>query len=124
MMYVRYPLSLWNVEDLWAERGIDLCRETVQFWWNQFGPTFIAEIRRKRGDHMRAYTKWRLHLDKVFIKINGEKHCLWRAVDHEGWRWVEASLSVSRSVSHGMREIVGTPIDVSPEEQAKSACAS
>ena len=45
MMYVRYPLSLRNVEDLLAERGIDISHETVRFWWNRFGPTFAAEIR-------------------------------------------------------------------------------
>ena len=84
MMYVKYPLSLRNVEDLLAERGIDVCHETVRFWWNRFGPMFAAEIRRKRVDRMRAYTHWRWHLDEVFVKINGEKHYLWRAVDHEG----------------------------------------
>ena len=46
MMYVRYPLSLRNVEDLLAERGIDISHETVRFWWNRFGPIFAAEIRR------------------------------------------------------------------------------
>jgi putative transposase len=40
MMYVRYPLSLRNVEDLLAERGIDISHETVRFWWNRFGPLF------------------------------------------------------------------------------------
>ena len=84
MMYVKYPLSLRNVEDLLAERGIDICHETVRFWWNRFGPMFAAEIRRKRVDRMQAYTPWRWHLDEVFVKINGEKHYLWRAVDHEG----------------------------------------
>ena len=84
MMYVKYPRSLRNVEDLLAERGIDVCHETVRFWWNRFGPMFAAEIRRKRVDRMRAYTHWRWHLDEVFVKINGEKHFLWRAVDHEG----------------------------------------
>jgi putative transposase len=44
MMYVRYPLSLRNVEDLLAERGIDISHETVRFWWNRFGPMFAAEI--------------------------------------------------------------------------------
>ena len=43
MMYVRYPLSLRNVEDLLAERGIDISHETVQFWWNRFGPIFAAD---------------------------------------------------------------------------------
>jgi len=84
MMYVRFPLSLRNVEDLLAERGIDICHETVRLWWNRFGPMFAAEIRRRRVDHMRAYTPWRWHLDEVFVKINGEIHYLWRAVDHEG----------------------------------------
>ena len=84
MMYVRFPLSLRNVEDLLAERGIDICHETVRLWWNRFGPMFAAEIRRKRVDQMRAYTQWRWHLDEVFVKINGEMHYLWRAVDHEG----------------------------------------
>ena len=44
MMYVRYPLSLRNVEDLLAERGIDISHETVRFWWNRFGPMFAAEF--------------------------------------------------------------------------------
>ena len=54
MMYVKYPMSLRNVEDLLAERGINLCHETVRFWWNRFGTMIAAEIRRKRVDHMRA----------------------------------------------------------------------
>jgi len=84
MLYVRFPLSLRNVEDLLHERGIDLSHETVRFWWNRFGPMFAAEIRRKRADRMRAWTQWQWHLDEVFVKINGQTHYLWRAVDHEG----------------------------------------
>lgn len=48
MMYVRFPLSLRNVEDLLHERGIDISHETVRFWWNRVGPVFAAEIRRCR----------------------------------------------------------------------------
>ena len=48
MMYVRFPLSLRNVEDLLHERGIDVSHETVRYWWNRFGPMFASEIRRKR----------------------------------------------------------------------------
>lgn len=59
MMYVKYPLSLRNVEDLLHERGIDICHETVRFWWNRFGPMFAAEIRRKRAQGMRQQTQWR-----------------------------------------------------------------
>ena len=44
MMYVRFPLSLRNVEDLLFERGIDICHETVRYWWNRFGPLFAADI--------------------------------------------------------------------------------
>ncbi len=80
MMYVRYPLSLRNVEDLLAQRGIDICHETVRLWWNRFGPMFAAEIRKKRVDAMRAYTHWQWHLDEVYVKINGQMHYLWRAV--------------------------------------------
>jgi len=84
MMYVRFPLSLRNVEDLLHERGIDICHETIRFWWNRFGPMFASEIRRKRADRLRAWPQWQWHLDEVFVKINGETHYLWRAVDHEG----------------------------------------
>ena len=45
MIYVRYPLSLRNVEDLLHERGIDICHETVRFWWNRFDPLFAGDIR-------------------------------------------------------------------------------
>ena len=84
MMYVRYPFSLRSVEDLLHERGIDISHETVRFWWNRFGPLFAAEIRKKRVSQMRAYSNWQWHLDEVFVKINGETHYLWRAVDREG----------------------------------------
>ena len=84
MMSVRCPLSLRNVEDLLNERGIDISYETVRFWWNRFGPLFAAEIRKKRVSQMCAYSNWQWHLDEVFVKINGETHYLWRAVDHEG----------------------------------------
>ena len=84
MMYVRFPLSLRQVEDLLHERGIDVSYETVRFWWNRFGPMFAAEIRKKRTASMRGVPQWRWHLDEVFVRINGETHYLWRAVDHEG----------------------------------------
>ncbi len=83
MLYVRYPLSLRQVEDLLFEHGIDICHETVRYWWNRFGPLFAAEIRKRRIDR-RNWSNWRWHLDEVFVRINGETHYLWRAVDHEG----------------------------------------
>ena len=84
MMYVRFPLSLRNVEDLLHERGIDISHETIRSWWNRFGPMFSSEIARKRVSQMRGRSNWQWHLDEVFVKINGETHYLWRAVDHEG----------------------------------------
>ena len=78
MMYVRFPLSLRNVEDLLAERGIDICHETVRFWWNRFGPMFAADIKRQRISRLRGFRNWRWHADEVFVKINGETHYLWR----------------------------------------------
>ena len=83
MMYIRFPLSLRNVEDLLHERGIDITHETVRFWWNRFGPIFAAQIRKKRVQN-HNYSNWAWHLDEVSVKINGELHYLWSAVDHEG----------------------------------------
>ncbi|RVQ66059.1 IS6 family transposase [Croceicoccus ponticola] len=84
MLYVRYPLSLRNVEDLLFERGYDLCHETVRLWWNRFGPMFAADIRRQRVSRMKGFRQWRWHLDEMYVKLNGEMVYLWRAVDHEG----------------------------------------
>ena len=84
MMYIRFPLPLRNVEDLLHERGIDVSHETIRYWWNRFGPLFAAEIRRQRIDRMRGFSAWRWHVDELFVKINSERHYLWRAVDHEG----------------------------------------
>jgi putative transposase len=71
--YVRFLLSLRNVEDLLHERGIEVCHETVRFWWQRFGPMFAADIRRKRVGQMRSSRQlW--HLDEVFMKVNGVQH--------------------------------------------------
>lgn len=59
LMYVRFPLSLRNVEDLLFECGIDVCHETVRHWWNRFGPMFAGEIRRQRVSRMRGFRHWR-----------------------------------------------------------------
>jgi putative transposase len=84
MMYVKYPLSLRNVEDLLFERGIDICHETVRMWWNRFGPLFAGDIRRQRVSRMRGFRQWRWHLDEMHVKLNGEMVYLWRAVVQEG----------------------------------------
>ena len=84
MMYIRFPLSLRQVEVLLHERGIDICQETVRAWWNRFGPRLAVDIRKRRSASMRTHIQWRWHLDEVFVRINGDIYYLWRAVDHEG----------------------------------------
>ena len=84
MLFNRFPLSLRNVEDLLHERGIEISHEAVRYWWNHFGPIFAAKIHKKRVDRMSQCRKWKWHLDEMYVKINGEMHFLWRAVDHEG----------------------------------------
>ncbi len=59
MIYVRFPLSLRQVEDLLHERGIDISHETIRYWWNRFGPLFAAEIRKKRSAQLMHHTQWR-----------------------------------------------------------------
>ena len=102
MMYIRFPLSLRQVEDLLHERGIDICHETVRAWWNRFGPMFAAEIKKQRSAQMRARMQWRWHLDEVFVRINGETYYLWRAVDHEG-EVLEAFVSKKRDRKAALR---------------------
>ncbi len=65
MMYIRFPLSLRNVEDLLHERGIDITHETVQFWWNRFGPYFASKIRKQRTAKMKKFEQWQWHLDEA-----------------------------------------------------------
>ncbi|WP_164871880.1 transposase, partial [Solirhodobacter olei] len=74
-VYHRFALSLRDVEDLLAERGVVVSYETIRSWCRRFGPQFAACIRR---DRPAAADKW--HLDEVVISIRGRKHWLWRAV--------------------------------------------
>lgn len=82
-LYVRFPLSLRNVEELLHERGVDVSHEMVRIWWHRLGPMFAAEIRKPRTEGMQS-SRWRWHLDEILVKIKGERLYLWRAVDHEG----------------------------------------
>ena len=72
MMYVRFALSLRNVEHLLFERGIDVTYETVRCWANKFGPAIAANIRRRRGA---ADCVW--HLDEMVVRINGVRMLIW-----------------------------------------------
>ena len=78
-LYFRFPLSLRMVEEMLAARNIVVSHETVRQWALKFGQEFANEIRRRLP---RAGDKW--HLDEVVIKIAGETHWLWRAVDQHG----------------------------------------
>ena len=82
MLYIRFPLSLRQVEDVLFERCFDISHETVRFWWNRFGSKLAAEIRKRRIHHP-SYSCWRWHLDEVFVRTSGDVHYLGRAVDHE-----------------------------------------
>ena len=78
-LYFRFPLSYRDVEDLLAERGIDVSCETVRRWALKFGRAYAQKLTRARpGPDVR----W--HLDEMFVSINGKRVYLWRAVDSEG----------------------------------------
>lgn len=84
IMYVRFSLSLRNVEDPLHEGGIEASPETVRYWWNRFGPLFAKEMRRRQAQRLRAFPQWWWHLGEMFVQISSVTHYLWRAVDHEG----------------------------------------
>jgi putative transposase len=77
-LYLRFSLSYRDVEDLLAERGLDVSYETIRRWVLKFGPAFAQEFRRRR---LRSSPQW--HLDEMVVRIGGEQMYLWRAVDHE-----------------------------------------
>ena len=78
-LYHRFPLSLRDVEQMMAHRGVSVSYDTIHQWCRKFGQTYANGLRRRRP---RPGDKW--HLDEVFIKINGKTHYLWRAVDQQG----------------------------------------
>ncbi|WP_405055252.1 IS6 family transposase [Acidiphilium acidophilum] len=77
--YYRFNLSLRDVEDLLAERGVTVSYETIRVWVDRFGPQMASQIRRDRPP---AGNKW--HIDEMVITIGGEPRWLWRAVDDRG----------------------------------------
>lgn len=78
-LYFRFPLSFREVEELMLERGVVVSHETVRRWCAKFGQCYASALRRRQP---RPGDKW--HLDEVFIKVNGERKYLWRAVDQDG----------------------------------------
>ena len=78
-LYLRFPLSFREVEELMLERGVAVSYETIRRWCAKFGQAYASGLRRRRP---RPGDKW--HCDEVFIRINGTQHYLWRAVDQHG----------------------------------------
>src|SRR6267154_3328652 len=78
-LYLRFTLSYRNVEELLAERGLEVSCETVRRWVLKFGPRIARKLRRCRP---RPSDRW--HLDEMVVPIAGKRMYLWRAVDHEG----------------------------------------
>jgi putative transposase len=78
-LYHRFPLSFREVEELMLARSVVVSYETIRQWCAKFGPEHAAGLRRRRPQ---AGDKW--HPDEVFVKINGERRYLWRAVDQDG----------------------------------------
>ncbi len=79
-----FPLSLRKVEDLLGERGIDTSHEIVCDGWNRFGPLMAREIKKRRFQPLGQLIRWCWRRDAVIMKIKGETHSLWPAVNHEG----------------------------------------
>ena len=78
-LYHRFCLSSRDVEELLAKRGIIVSYETIRQWCRKFGPEYARKLKRRQG---RLGDVW--HLDEIFVKIRGERHYLWRAVDQDG----------------------------------------
>lgn len=78
-LYLRFPLSYRDVEELLAERGIRVSYETIRRWVARFGPHYASELRKREA---RPGTTW--HLDEMAVRIGGKRHWLWRAVDEHG----------------------------------------
>jgi putative transposase len=78
-LYFRFPLSFRDVEEMLAEREIDVSYETIRRWVLKFGPAIAANVRSRRAQPSGVW-----HLDEVFVRIAGKRTYLWRAVDDEG----------------------------------------
>ena len=78
-LYLRFTLSYRDVEELLAQRGLDLSYESIRSWVLKFGPMIARRLRQRRP---RPSDRW--HLDEMVVRIAGKRMYLWRAVDHEG----------------------------------------
>ena len=78
-LYLRFTLSYRDVEELLAQRGLDVSYETIRRWVLKFGPAFARRLRRRRP---RPSLRW--HMDEMVVLIGGKRMYLWRTVDDEG----------------------------------------
>ena len=78
-LYFRFTLSFRDIEDLMAQRAIDLSYETIRMWTRKFGRIFAHNLRKSRAS---PSARW--HLDEMVVRIGGKRMYLWRAVDDEG----------------------------------------
>ena len=78
-LYFRFNLSHRDIEDLLAQRGIIVSRESIRLWCNKFGSKFATRLRKKHQGYGDTF-----FIDEVFVKIGGKQHYLWRAVDQDG----------------------------------------
>ncbi len=78
-LYYRFSLSHRDIEDLLAERGVTVSHESIRLWCNKFGPKYARRLKRKHQGYGDTF-----YIDEVFVKIKGELHYLWRAVDQDG----------------------------------------
>jgi putative transposase len=78
-LYYRFNLSHRDIEDLLAERGINVTYESIRLWCNRFGPKYATRLKRKHQGFGDTF-----YIDEVFVKIDGKQHYLWRAVDQDG----------------------------------------
>ena len=93
-LYYRFNFSHRDIEELLAERGINVTYEAIRLWCNRFGPKYAARLKRKHHGYGDAF-----YIDEVYIKIDGKQYNLWRAVDQE-------SLPHERSKCLGYGEVV------------------
>jgi len=78
-LYYRFNLSHRDIEDLLAERGINVTYEAIRLWCVRFGPKYAARLKRKHRGYGDTF-----FIDEVFLRIGGKQHYLWRAVDQDG----------------------------------------
>ena len=78
-LYYRFNLSHRDIEDLLAERGINVSREAIRLWCIKFGAIYTRKLKRKHRGYGDTF-----YIDEIFVKINGKQHYLWRAVDQDG----------------------------------------